>query len=95
MQRDGNEKTSGVGRPSSGLGAMQSPGMMGSVLVSGIGHVNNPAGTDLESRALLLGSEEEDARMFETNKQDLFLETDDNQEQMDDQQAEQQLDQLN
>ena len=47
---------------------MQSPGMMGSVLVSGIGHVNNPAGiNDMESR-VLLGSEEEEARMFETNK---------------------------
>ena len=84
MQREGNEKTSGAGRPSSGLGAMQSPGMMGSVLVSGIGHVNNPDRmNDMESR-VLLGSEEEEARMFETNKQDLFLETDDNQEQMDD-----------
>ena len=87
MQRDANEKTSGAGRTSSGM-MMQSPGMMGSLLVSGIGHNNAERMNDMESR-VLMGSEEEEGRLFEPNKQDLFLETEENgQDQVDDQRAE-------
>ena len=95
MQRDNNEKASGGRGQNSGL-LMQSPNMMGSLLVSGIGHGNPERMTmDLESR-VLMGSEEDDARMFETKQQDLFLETDDNaQDDRDDQRAEQELDQYN
>ena len=92
MQRDNNEKAVGARQNSGAL--MQSPNMMGSLLVSGIGHANaERMGTDMESR-VLMGSEEEDARMFETNKQDLFTENEENdQGDRDDQRAEQELDQ--
>ena len=43
-----------------------------------------------------MGSEEEEGRLFEPNKPDLFLETEEHaQDQVDDQRAEQELDQFN
>ena len=47
---------------------------MGSLLVSNIGHNNTEMNRDMDTR-VLMGSEEDDANMFDTNKQnDLFLE---------------------